>query len=107
MAASETIVDAKAVCLDISAGKQGGVARHLVFNPRGGKDEIQEPIGRYLPANSTTWKHGIAMLHVHSDSKNKLEIWTIDVGATENERHVKGVAIEMIEGRVVKTGLSF
>jgi hypothetical protein len=102
---AEVFLDPVTRRADIGAGEKHHVAVRLVFQPRGGHDGIERPLGREFPANTAAGQDHVTSPRIDADPEDNLDAGAENVSAAENERDVEGVPAEVVPVDAVKAGL--
>src|SRR5580704_8519928 len=73
----------------IGACIQGDAIRQLILELRAGRNSLDHPFVRDLPANSNDWKNRNIVIHININPPDKLQIGTDEIGPSYFERNVE------------------
>src|SRR5438874_13351465 len=88
---AEVIVDPKVCLLDVATQIQREIPVPFKLEARFRQNAIEDPLPGDFPANPGRGNHGILPLDIDAYTNNELQVWIVDISATDDKRHVEVV----------------
>ena len=89
--ATEIIAHSEICFLQGRTEIQSQILVPFVFETGRGQDGIEHPFRLEFPTNTATRNNRILSFHVNADANYELQIWIINIGTANFERHVENI----------------